>query len=198
MVESTDSLRLKYSRENIKNADTKIAREVKKGNLIKLKNGLYETDPKTNGMYLGCVLYGPSYISFDYALAHYGLIPERVVKYTLATYNKKKKKEYKNQFGIYIFQDVPKECYSVGIDLVIEGNYSYQIASPEKALCDKLYTLPPIKNLSDMEIMLFDDLRIDEDEFLNLNYDLICDIEKYYHSTNVTLLKKYFKRRMNG
>ncbi|MCQ2749052.1 MAG: hypothetical protein MJ246_03440 [Clostridia bacterium] len=64
--------------KNYKNVDTKISREISKGNLIKLKNGLYETDPNTSGMYLASAIYGPSYISFEYALYYYDLIPERV------------------------------------------------------------------------------------------------------------------------
>lgn len=31
------------------------------------------------------------------------------------------------------------------------GNNLYRIASPEKALCDKLYTLPPAKDEAELE-----------------------------------------------
>ena len=41
-----------------------------------------------------------------------------------------------------------------------ENNYSYQIAIPEKALCDKLYTLVPLNNYTNLENILFNDLRI--------------------------------------
>ena len=51
----------KYS--NYSNKDTKLSREVKGGNLFRIINGLYETDPNTPGYYLAGSIYGPSYIS---------------------------------------------------------------------------------------------------------------------------------------
>ena len=63
----------------------------KRKKLFKVINGLYETNENTPGYLLSTSIYGPSYISFEYALYFYGLIPERVDTITCATYNKKKK-----------------------------------------------------------------------------------------------------------
>jgi predicted transcriptional regulator of viral defense system len=60
------------------NKNTKICRDVKNGNLIKIINGLYETDSSVNGYLLAGSIYGPSYLSFEFALYYYGLIPEKV------------------------------------------------------------------------------------------------------------------------
>lgn len=185
-------------KENLKeysNKNTKICREIKKGNLIKIINGLYETDSSVNGYLLAGSIYGPSYLSFDFALYYYGLIPEKVTAFTSATCNKKKKKIYNNKFGTYMYRDVPVKVYPLGINLVEEGNYSYQIATPEKALCDKLYTLPSLKNMRDLENVLFNDLRIDIDEFNKLKLRDIEEISGSYNSTNVKLLYRYIKRR---
>ena len=187
-------------KENLKeysNPNTKICREIKKGKLIKIINGLYETDSSVNGYLLAGSIYGPSYLSFDFALSYYGLIPERVTAYTSATLNKKRKKAYNNQFGSYLYRDVPEKVYPLGIRLVEEGNYSYQIASPEKALCDKLYTLSPLKNMKELENILFNDLRIDIDEFNKLNLQDIEEISNSYNSTNVSLLYRYIRRKEN-
>ena len=185
-------------KENLKeysNKNTKICREIKKGNLIKIINGLYETDSSVNGYLLAGSIYGPSYLSFDFALYYYGLIPEKVTAFTSATCNKKKKKIYNNKFGTYMYRDVPVKVYPLGINLVEEGNYSYQIATPEKALCDKLYTLQPLKSMKNLENVLFNDLRIDIDEFNKLNLQDIKEISGSYNSTNVNLLYRYIKRR---
>ena len=187
-------------KENLKeysNPNTKICREIKKGKLIKIINGLYETDSSVNGYLLAGSIYGPSYLSFDFALSYYGLIPEKVTAYTSATLNKKKKKAYNNQFGSYLYRDVPEKVYPLGIKLIEEGNYSYQIASPEKALCDKLYTLSPLKNMKELENVLFNDLRIDIDEFNKLNLQDIEEISNSYNSTNVSLLYRYIRRKEN-
>ena len=187
-------------KENLKeysNPNTKICREIKKGKLIKIVNGLYETDSSVDGYLLAGSIYGPSYLSFDFALSYYGLIPEKVTAFTSATLNKKKKKVYNNQFGTYLYRDIPEKVYPLGIRLVEEGNYSYQIASPEKALCDKLYTLSPLKNMKELENVLFNDLRIDIDEFNKLNLQDIEEISNSYNSTNVSLLYRYIRRKEN-
>ena len=76
------------------NINNKISREIRDGNLYKIVNGLYETDPNTPGYLLASSIYGPSYISFEYALSYYGMIPERVTTITCATFAKKKKKQF--------------------------------------------------------------------------------------------------------
>ena len=72
----------------------KIMRMKKNGELIQLTKGIYETDKSTPGYCLASVIYGPSYLSFDYALSVYGLIPEAVYTFTSATFSKRKAKEY--------------------------------------------------------------------------------------------------------
>ena len=186
-------------KENLKeysNKNTKICREIKKGNLIKIVNGLYETNSSVNGYLLAGSIYGPSYLSFDFALSYYGLIPEKVTAFTNATFNKKRKKMYNNQFGTYLYRDVPEKVFPLEVKLVKEGDYSYQIATPEKALCDKLYTLSPLKNMKKLENVLFNDLRIDVDEFNKLNLQDIEEISNFYNSTNVNLLYRYMKRKV--
>lgn len=189
---------IKLNLQEYSNKDTKICREVKNGNLIKIINGLYETDSNINGYLLAGSIYGPSYLSFDFALYYYGLIPEKVTAFTSATFDKKKKKMYKNQFGVFLYRDVPSNVYPLGINLIEENGYIYQIATPEKALCDKLYTLSPIKNMSELENVLYNDLRIDIDELNKFNVQDLEEISNSYHSTNVDLLYRYMRRNLNN
>ena len=188
---------LKNSLKDYSNINNKICREVKDKKLYRIVNGLYDTNGDTSAYLLASSIYGPSYISFEYALSYYGLIPERVNAVTCATFNKKKRKIYNNHFGTFSYEDVPSRAFPYEIILKQEGNYSFIMATAEKALCDKLYTLNPIKNMQELEIVLFDDLRIDYDEFIKLN---IVDIEilaNSYHCTNVNLLYKYIRRNIN-
>lgn len=187
----------KYKLNNYSNKNNKISREIKKGKLFKIITGLYETDQNTPGYLLASSIYGPSYISFDFALSYYGLIPERVSTITCATFNKKKRKQYNTKFGVFTYKDVPSSAYPEEILLKQENNYSYQIATKEKALCDKLYSLKPLKNLSNLETMLFNDLRIDIEEFKKINIKKIEKLSNLYHSTNVALLLKYLRRNQN-
>ena len=182
---------------NFSNKDTKLSRDVKNGKLIKIVNGLYETDSNTSPYLLAGSIYGPSYISFEYALSFYGFIPEKVTIVTSATFNKKKKKIFNTSFGTYTYRDVPQTAYPEEIILKEENGYSYQIASKEKAICDKLYTLKPIKNLDNLRKLLFDDLRIDKDIFESLDIEKIEKLSILYHSTNVSLLAKYMRKFNN-
>ena len=182
---------------NYSNKNSKLSREVRDGKIIKIVNGLYETDGNTPGYLLAGSIYGPSYISFEYALSYYGMIPERVTTITSATFAKKKKKQFNTPCGTFTYRDVPILAYPEEIILKEENNYSYQIASREKALCDKLYTLKPLKNYSNLEKLLFSDLRIDSESFNKLNIEKIERLSNLYHSTNVLLLAKYMRRNEN-
>ena len=75
-----------------------------------------------------------------------------------------------------------------------ESGYLYRIATPEKALCDKLYTIPPVTSQREIERMLFEDLRIDGAEFEKLDLDSILQIGDKYHSNNLKYLMKYLRR----
>ena len=182
---------------NYANQNNKISRDIRDGKLFKIVTGLYETNPDTPGYLLAGSIYGPSYISFEYALFYYGLIPEKVSVITCATLNKKKKKKFDTQFGFFTYRDVPVLAYPEEIMLMTEGDYTYQIASREKALCDKLYTLKPLNNYRNLERMLFLDLRIDREEFWRLDGKKIEYLSALYHSTNVRLLSKYMRRGDN-
>lgn len=177
-----------------KNPKTKLGRLVREGVYTPIIRGIYETNSKTPGYLLAGSIYGPSYLSFEFALSYYGMIPEAVHVYTSATCNKKKKRMYDTRFGNFIYRDVPAKVYPIGITLDTEGDYTFQIATKEKALCDKLYTMKVASNQKELRAMLVDDLRIDIDEFRSLNGRRIQEISNAYHSTNVSLLYQIYKR----
>lgn len=194
MIITAQQLKEKYS--YLSDPMGKISRDIKSGKIFLLVKGVYETDADAQGSRLAQFIYGPSYLSFDYVLQICGLIPEAVYNtYTCATFNKRKTKIYTNRFGTFIYRDVPKDVFYLGISAFIDGTYSYQVASAEKALCDKLYTLPPVGSIVRLKEMLFDDLRIDEEVFDKLNREDILKIAPLYKSTNLNLLAKLIKGR---
>ena len=174
----------------------KIRREVQSGRLVQVARGLYETDPHADGKYLAGAIYGPSYLSFDYALSVHALIPEAIYNtYTSATFQKGKTKRYENAFGTYLYRDVPAAVYPFGVEIKVERGYSWQLASPEKALCDKLYSLSPMYSVKALKELLFDDLRIDEDAFSTLRKDDILQLAPLYRATNLKLLIKLLEEK---
>ena len=192
MIITTQQLKEQYS--DYVDINGKIVRDIKNGKLFPLVKGIYETNPNTHGSRIAQFIYGPSYLSFDYVLHYQGLIPEAVYNtFTCATYNKNKIKTYTNSFGTFIYRDVPKAVFSLGVFAFQDGGYSYQVATAEKALCDKLYTISPVKTIKDLKRLLFEDLRIDEDRFNELNKEDILELAPLYRSTNLNLLEKLIK-----
>ena len=179
-------------KKDYKNPKSKLGRLVEEGKYTSIIRGLYETDPNTPGILLSS-FYNPSYISYEYALSKYSMIPEGVRMYTLATYKKHKTKMYDTPFGVYYCRDVPKPVFHIGVKMVEQGNYCYWMATPEKALCDKLHSIKPLPNEETIEELLFDDLRIDEDELAKFDLDLMKKIANNYHCYNVSLLDDYLK-----
>lgn len=192
MIKTTDMLLEELNR--YASPKSKLSRMADNGECFPIVKGLYETDKSTSPHLLAGSIYGPSYISFDYALAHYGIIPEAVYAVTSATYDKKKRKCYETAFGNFLYRDVPAEAFPLGIRLVKEGDYYYRIASPEKALCDKLYTIKPVRNVAELETLLLDDLRTDENELKKLDLPTVKSLAEHYGSTNIKKLCTLLRR----
>ena len=112
----TTSIILKELSE-YKNPQSKIGRMVKQGEYIPIIKGLYETNKNTPPHYLAASIYAPSYLSFEFALGYYGMIPEAVYTFTSATFGKGKKKVFENFFGTYTYRDVPASIISIGIEI---------------------------------------------------------------------------------
>ena len=185
----------------VSNVNAKIAYMVKKGELIRLKKGLYalggdyQTTP-IDTISLANILYAPSYVSFDYALSHYGLIPERVYEITSATMRMKKK--FNTPLGRFTYKPVPLQAYALGIDWLYDDiNGGKLIATSEKALCDKIRSDRGIGRLSQQNLRdyLEFDLRIDMDLLYTLDAELIMTIAIAYRSSNLKNLSKLISKR---
>ncbi len=149
------------------NPMAKIRLLAKAGELVSVARGLYETDRSIPGYYLAPIIYGPSYLSFEFALAYYSLIPEAVYNFTSATFERKRQSNMRHHTVHSLI--VMYQVKHAGITFHTENGYGFKIASPEKAICDELYKMSPLMNRSELEHMLFEDLRIDESDFFHLN-----------------------------
>ena len=142
------------------------------------------------------ILYAPSYVSFDYALSYYGLIPERVYEVTSVTM--RLKKEFKTPLGRFTYKPIPLQVYAIGIDWLYDNiNGGKLIATAEKALCDKIRSDRGIGRLSQEKLRAYleFDLRIDMDLFYNLDTELISTIATAYRSSNLQNLAKLISKR---
>ncbi|MFA5773738.1 MAG: hypothetical protein WC908_03655 [Candidatus Paceibacterota bacterium] len=124
----------------------------KDGYIKKIRNGLYAFSNKKESViheHLALKIYEPSYISLEWALYHYGLIPEMV--YNITSVSTKATRKFKNSFGIFIYRNIKKELFW-GYKKEEKSGQVYLIAEPEKALLDYIYfNLSKIKNDTDIE-----------------------------------------------
>lgn len=168
-----------------------IRKMVENKELVRLKRGLYETDPKAPKYLVANELYGPSYISFEYALSWHNVIPEGVINMTSATTGKNRSMKIKNPIGTFFYRDVPAEAFPIGVETWTQDGREYRMASKEKAVCDKLYQIPSIRTLNDIDALMFDDLRFDEEEITSMDMDLVADLAGRYHSTTVSTMARF-------
>lgn len=136
---------------------------LKKGYLVKLKRGIYvfnekfrKKEPST--LFVANFLVVPSYISLEYALGYYSLIPEKVTTYTSVT--TKKTRLFKNNLGIFTYNSVKNNLF-FGYKNEIDKNQSIFVAEPEKAILDFFYFRKDIKgDFEEFESFRFQNLEI--------------------------------------
>jgi predicted transcriptional regulator of viral defense system len=150
---------------------------VQQGYLVQLRKGLYHTsglvNPKIPEPF--CIanhLYGPSYVSQEAALSYWGLIPERV--YTVSSVTTNSSKEFRIPTGTFTYTHLPSPYYSLGIQsLALTPRQTILIASPEKALCDKIVTTSGInlRSTKQARVFLLEDLRMDVERLQGLDLE---------------------------
>ncbi|MBW1701877.1 MAG: hypothetical protein JRJ11_13455 [Deltaproteobacteria bacterium] len=191
LTEEFDYNFIKHALSEYKNPRVKINDLLKKGEIIRVKKGLYVFGPELarepySKETLANLIYGPSYISLEYALSFYGLIPERVETVTSVT--NKRKKLFNTPVGIFSYRYINPSIYSYGVTLYeVDKHHSILIATKEKALSDMLYFSEKMTDKARMEKHLFEDLRMDTEELTGLNLRKVKKLARLY-GHNVSLL----------
>jgi predicted transcriptional regulator of viral defense system len=141
----------------------KIRTMIKNGDILRVKKGFYvKSAADYHHFVVANMIYGPSYVSEDSALAYYGLIPEHVAATTSVSL--KRFKEFRTPIGDFIYTPASRTCYSFGIRRVeLDAYRSFLIASPEKALFDRLLNVDGVDRPEYLEEYLFKNMRLAED-----------------------------------
>lgn len=197
-VNLPDAMWLQHYFSNYANPKARIGRLVHQGILYRLKRGLYiKAAAARNPYVLGQAanrVYGPSYVSFAYALRWHGLIPEHVVHITSATYARGRSKRYDTPVASFLYRDVPSTAYPHDVMFADDGRHRFLIASAEKALCDALYQTSGVRALKPLEHLLFENLRIDPDAFNGLDHHKIILLAGYYKTTTLGTLARFIRK----
>ncbi|MEZ5536551.1 MAG: hypothetical protein R3F02_13120 [Thiolinea sp.] len=156
-----------YARPN-----DKISNLLGHGELLPLKRGLYALPAANGQISRGLIanhLYGPSYVSAHWMLAHYGWVSERVQEVTSMCMERSR--YFDTPLGRFSYATIPVQYYATGLTFIQEGEVAFMAATPEKALCDLLVSTRKlrIQSVGGMEDYLLNDLRLDEDDLIQLD-----------------------------
>lgn len=183
----------------------KITSLLKKGVLIRVKKGLYVFGPDFarrpySREILANLIYGPSCVSLQYALSHYGLIPERAVVVTSIT--SKRDKRFDTPAGRFRYRYLHPSKFAVGVRREqVDGESAFLIATREKALADLLVLetrgFRP-NNSGELLEHLIENLRCDEEALSGLDKNHIEEIAALYKNAKVSLLVRALEKIGGG
>ena len=166
----------------------------KKGYILPLKRGIYffnenyrKKEPSLS--FIANFLITPSYLSLEYALGFYDLIPEKVTVFTAIT--TRKTTILKNRLGVFEYHSIKQNLF-YGYKKEVDKEQEFFIAFPEKAILDYFYLNRQFKgSFSEFESLRLQNLEIIDKSRLDtfsLKYnkrtkkiakDLIDYIDKY-------------------
>lgn len=187
---------LQELRQYKKPRDT-ITRFLRDESIIRVKKGLYVFGNNYRKGFickesLANLIYGPSYISLEYALSYYGLIPERVEQVTSMT--PLRSKTFDTPIGVFDYMHLMQKKISVGVTLIeVDNLHQFLIATPEKALADLISFHKNLNSQQDVYSFVCDGLRVEEEELIKMQIPLLEKIEKIYGNPAVSALLQLVK-----
>jgi len=156
-------------------------RKIDDGSLLGLKKGMYVSREYVSGLmpndlnlykeFIATVIKQPSYISLEYALGIYQILPEMVASITCVTLSRPY--SLNNYFGNYFYRSIKKDLFG-GFEIKYFKNSNYYFASKSKALFDHLYyklpTIPVGKSTNLVEELRLDLTSMKKEDWENLSF----------------------------
>ncbi|MFC1765226.1 hypothetical protein ACFL6U_24535 [Planctomycetota bacterium] len=185
----------------------KITAMLRRGEIVRIKKGLYifgkdyQKRPYAREV-LANLIYGPSYVSMEYALSYYGLIPERVE--TVTSVAQGRTRRFDTPVGLFTYQSIPLAGYQGHFQRIeLEGDGGFLMALPEKALAEKLRSErgAGLSTQHEVEIFVLENLRVDPSALATMHLDRLSIIGRQYRSRRIQLLSQWlqrFQKRQGG
>ena len=172
----------------------KVSNLLRSGVIVRVKKGLYvfgddyRRRPIAREL-LANLIYGPSYVSLEYALHYHGLIPERAEVLTSVTCGRSR--SFATPIGRFTYRAIPMRALQIGMDRVeLDDGRSFLIATPEKALADKIVADrgTAIRTRSELHDYLLTSLRVDPTGLRELDPERLLETADRYRSRKVRML----------
>lgn len=164
-----------------RNKKAKTAALLRGRGMMKLRHGLYAFTPPLQSAPLseGVIanrLYGTSYVSSDFALSYYGLIPEKVTVVTSISMGRSR--IFTTPVGVFSYRYSRSGAYSIGITTAGRSDRRFLIATPEKALFDKV-AFDIGFDAVHPERYLTENLRIDPNNLARFDKSVLRELEPF-------------------
>ncbi len=196
-TEEFDYASLIHTLQKYKKPRDAITRFLLDGSIIRVKKGLYVFGENyRKGLIckesLANLIYGPSYISLESALSYHGLIPERVEQMTSMTCLRSK--NFQTPIGIFTYNHLILKKFSIGVTTIkVDRYHQFLIATPEKALVDRIAFYKNLKAKEDVYAFICEGLRIEEENLAKLKVSLLKEIEQIYNNPMISYLIQLVK-----
>ena len=157
--------------------DGLLKRAVASKETTRVTRGLYCLDNSLTGqkidpLELAQLVYGPSYLSLEFALSYHGWIPEAV--YSITSVSAKRSRVFDTPIGYFTYTRVPQRLFFAGVERIeTTAGGSFLLANPIKALADLVY----VRKVDDKPPLVFQSLRIDPsvlDDFSAESFEETC------------------------
>jgi predicted transcriptional regulator of viral defense system len=145
--------------------------------LVRVKKGIYifgknfARRPYSSEV-LANMIYGPSYVSLEWACQYYRLIPEKVT--TVISVTTQRSRQFQTPLGLFTYDHLSMQVFPVGVTLINFSDKQALVATKEKALADLLVIRRgSFSSKKHLKETIFEDLRIEEEDFDTLNLELL-------------------------
>lgn len=173
------------------------------GSIVRIKKGLYvfgnawRRRPICREL-LANLVYGPSYVSLEFALSAHGFIPEGVNSVTCVTLGKPRR--FQTPMGLFTYRKIPERAYATGFAIARSGPDAFLMATPEKALADLVWADRRFQptHATDFDAYLQDDLRIDPTRLGALDLTSLSVIRDDYAAPRITMLTEWLQTRQEN
>ena len=145
-----------------------VKRAMAAGEILQIRRGLYCLAPKylrkkIDPLTLAQRIYGPSYVSLEFALSWHGWIPEAT--YSITCVSMRKSKTFDAPIGRFYYTRVPQKFFYAGVERLEKDDNVIFMARPIKALADYVYVYK--KDWSDLKPVV-ESMRIEETDLRSI------------------------------
>lgn len=169
---------------------------IRNGLLTPIAGGYYVLAEKTiDEAYLfmaANLLYEPSYVSLESALAYFQVIPETVLRVT--SISSRRTKQFTSNWGVFQYRSVRSDLF-FGYEVVrVNQQKKYKMAKLEKAILDYLYLNTRINQIIELEALRWNKERIQAE----LDEQLFCTYLEIFNKNALQDRANLFKEYLNA